>query len=156
MSLKVGDKALDFTLIDTERKERSLKEFLGKKTVLALFPGAFTGVCTKEMCTFRDSMSELNNMSAQVVAISVDSPFSNKAFAEANKLTFPVLSDYTRQIIKHYAGVHEDFAGLKGYAASKRSVFVLDKNGIVKYAWISENPGIEPPYDEVRKALASI
>ena len=156
MPLKVGDKASDFKLIDTDRKERSLNEFLGKKTLLAFFPGAFTGVCTKEMCTLRDSMANLNSMNAQVVGISVDSPFSNKGFADANKLTFPILSDYSRAVSKQYTGLYEDFAGLKGYTAAKRAVFVLDKNGVVKYSWISEtNPGAEPPYDEVNKALAS-
>lgn len=155
MALKVGDKAPDFTLVDTERKERSLKEFLGKKTVLAFFPGAFTGVCTKEMCALRDSLASLGSLNAHVVAISVDSPFANKAFADANKLTFTVLSDYTRGTVKKYAGIHEDFAGIKGYTASKRAVFALDKNGVVKYAWISENPGVEPPYQEINKALAA-
>jgi len=155
MPLKVGDKAPDFKLFDTERKERSLSEFLGKKTVLAFFPGAFTGVCTKEMCTFRDSMAELGKLNAQVVGVSVDSPFSNKAFADANKLNFPVLSDYSRNVVKQYAGVYDDFAGMKGYTASKRSVFVLDKGGVVKYAWVSDVPANEPPYDEVKKALAS-
>ena len=156
MALKVGDKAPDFKLIDTERKERSLSEFLGKKTVLAFFPGAFTGACTKEMCTFRDSMSNLNSMNAQVVAISVDSPFSNKGFADANKLTFTILSDYTRTVSNQYTGVYDDFAGLKGYTAAKRAVFVLDKNGVVKYTWVSEtNPGAEPPYDEVNKAIGA-
>ncbi|HUL43041.1 MAG TPA: peroxiredoxin [Bacteroidota bacterium] len=155
MPLKQGDKAPQFSLIDTERKERSLAEFFGKKTVLAFYPGAFTGVCTKEMCAFRDSLSQLNTLSAQVVGISVDSPFSNKAFAAANNLTFPLLSDYTRVVSKTYGGIHEDFAGLKGYTASKRAVFVLDKSGVVTYVWISDNPGVEPPYDEVRKAVAS-
>ncbi len=155
MALKVGDKAPDFKLIDTERKERSLKDFLGKKTVLAFFPGAFTGVCTKEMCTFRDSIAALGSLNAQVVAVSVDSPFSNKGFADANSLTFPVLSDYTRETIRKYSGLIEDFAGLKGYTAAKRAVFVLDKSGVVKYAWISENPGVEPPYEDIKKALAA-
>ena len=156
MALKVGDKAPDFKLLDTDRKERSLSEFLGKKTVLVFYPGAFTGVCTKEMCTFRDSMTTFNNMNAQVVGISVDTPFSNKGFSDANKFTFPLLSDFTRTVSKQYCGIYEDFAGLKGYTASKRSVFVLDTNGVVKYSWISEtNPGAEPPYDEVNKALAS-
>jgi len=155
MPLKTGDKAPQFTLTDTERKERSLGEFLGKKTVLAFYPGAFTGVCTKELCTFRDSLSKLNSLDAQVVGVSVDSPFSNKAFASANGLTFPLLSDYTRVVSKAYAGVHDDFAGLKGYTASKRAVFVLDKSGIVKYTWISENPGVEPPYEEITQAVAA-
>jgi peroxiredoxin len=94
MPLKVGDKAIEFTLLDTEKKPRSLKEFLGKKTVLLFYPGAFTGTCTKEMCTIRDSIAAFNSVKAQVIGISVDSPFANKGFANQNKLTFPLLSDY--------------------------------------------------------------
>jgi peroxiredoxin len=155
MAAKVGDKAPDFTLYDTEKKPRSLKEFLGKKTVLAFYPGAFTGVCTKEMCTFRDSLSRFNALNAQVVGISVDSPFANKAFATQNNLQFPLLSDFNRTALKAYGIVHEGFSGLNGYSASRRSVFILDKDGIVRYAWISDNPGVEPNYDEVTKALSS-
>ena len=156
MALKIGDKAPEFALFDTERKTRTLKEFLGKKTVLAFFPGAFTGVCTKEMCAFRDSLAALNSIGAQVVAISVDSPFSNKGFADQNKLTFPILSDFSRDVSKKYGGVHGDFAGITGYTAAKRAVFILDPQGSVKYAWISENPGVEPNYEEIKKALASV
>jgi peroxiredoxin len=156
MPVKVGDKAPDFSLFDTEKKTRTLKEFLGKKTVLAFYPGAFTGVCDKEMCTFRDSLVAFNNMNAQVVGISVNDPFSNKGFAKANNLSFPLLSDFTRQTVKTYAGVHENFGGLTGYSVSKRAIFVLDPNGSVKYAWISENPGVEPNYDEITKALQTI
>ncbi len=155
MPLKVGDKAPEFTLMDTDRKPRSLREFLGKKVVLAFYPGAFTSVCTREMCTFRDSLSKLSGLNAQVVAISVDSPFANKVFAEQNKLNFPVLCDYKREVSKQYSGVYENFAGLEGYSASKRSVFVLDKNSIVKYSWVSEDPGKEPNYDEVTKVLST-
>jgi len=155
MAAKVGDKAPDFTLYDTEKKPRSLKEFLGKKTVLAFYPGAFTGVCTKEMCTFRDSLSRFNALNAQVVGISVDAPFANKAFATQNNLQFPLLSDFNRTALKAYGIVHAGFSGLNGYSAAKRSVFVLDKDGIIRYAWISDNPGIEPNYDEVTKALSS-
>jgi peroxiredoxin len=155
MAAKVGDKAPDFTLYDTEKKPRSLKEFLGKKTVLAFYPGAFSGVCTKEMCTFRDSLTRFNALNAQVVGISVDAPFANKAFATQNNLQFPLLSDFNRAALKAYGIVHEGFSGLDGYSASKRSVFVLDKDGIVRFAWISDNPGVEPNYDEVTKALSS-
>jgi peroxiredoxin len=155
MAITIGSKAPDFRLVDTDRKERSLDEFLSKKTILAFYPGAFTGVCDKELCTLRDAMTNFNNMNAQVVGISVDSPFANKAFADANKLTFPLLSDLSKEVSKKYCGVYEDFAGVKGYTASKRAVFVLDKAGIVKYSWITENPGVEPLYDEINKALAS-
>jgi peroxiredoxin len=156
MALRKGDRAPDFTLVDTERKPRTLKEFLGKKTVVAFFPGAFTGVCTKEMCALRDSLSVLNALNAQVVAISVDSPFANKGFADHNKLGFPVLSDYTRATSEAYAGLLKDFAGLSGYTAAKRSVFILDAAGVVQYAWISDVASVEPDYEAVKNAVNAI
>ncbi len=156
MALKVGDKAPEFTLYDTEKKLRSLKEFSGKKTVLAFYPGAFTGVCTKEMCTLRDSISKFNELNAQVVGISIDGPVANKAFASQNNLQFPLLSDFNRVAVKGYGIVLENFGGLAGYSVAKRSVFVLDKNGMIRYAWVSDNPGVEPNYDEVANAVSSL
>jgi len=129
---------------------------LGKKTVLAFFPGAFTSFCTREMCTFRDSMQTLNSLNAQVVGISVNDPWTNKAFAEANKLQFPILNDYTRETVRKFNVLHVDFAGLKGYTAAKRSIFVLDGKGVVRYRWVSEDPGKQPDYDEVKRLLAMI
>ena len=155
MSLKKGDKVPDFTLYDTERKERSLKEFLGHKTVLVFYPGAFTGVCTKEVCQLRDSMAMFNSVNAKVVGISIDSPFANKAFADANMITFPLLSDLGKSVSKQIAGLYDSFAMVPGYAAAKRSVFVLDATGVVRYAWVTENPGTEPPYPEIELALRS-
>jgi peroxiredoxin len=155
MKLTIGSKAPDFTLFDTERKPRSLSEFAGKKTVLAFYPGAFTGVCTKEMCALREALASFNALKAQVVGISVDSPFANKGFADVNKITFPLLSDFTREVSNTYCGVYENFGGVKGYTGSKRAVYVLDGNGIVKYVWVGDVPGIEPPYEEINKALAS-
>lgn len=151
--VKVGDKAPEFTLLDTERKPRSLSEFWGNNLVLAFFPGAFTAVCTRENCTFRDSMQRLKG---QVVAISVDSPFSNKAFAQANNLTHIILSDYNREVIQKYGIVQIDFGGMKGYAAAKRSVFIVDPQGTVRYAWVSDDPGKEPNYKEIEEELAKI
>ncbi|MCI0370579.1 MAG: peroxiredoxin [candidate division NC10 bacterium] len=156
MAVQVGQKAPDFTLVDTGLKPRSLKDFLGKTTVLAFYPAAFTGVCTKEMCTFRDSLSQLTGSGAQVVGISADTPFSNKAFAEQNSLTFPVLSDYSREAIKAFGIAFPDLAGLKGLTVAKRSVFVLDKQGVVKYAWVSEDPKKEPDYAGVTKVAQSL
>ena len=124
--------------------------------MLAFFPGAFTGVCTKEMCTLRDSLASFSKLGAQVVGISVDAPAANKGFAEVNKLGFPLLSDYRRDVSPQYCGLNQDFGGLKGLTVSKRSVFVLDAQGVVRYAWISENPGVEPDYAEVNKAVNSI
>jgi len=151
--INIGEKASDFALYDTDKKLRKLSEFLGKKTVLAFFPGAFTSVCTKEVCVFRDSMARLNEVKAQVVGISVNDPYSNRGFAEQNMLNFPLLSDYNRDVVKLYDIELKDFAGLKGYTAAKRSVFILDKNGIVRYKWVSEDPGVEPDYKEIEKAL---
>ena len=156
MSVELGQKAPDFQLPDQDRKHQALKDFMGKKTVLAFFPGAFTSPCTKEMCTFRDSMTVLNGLNAQVVGISVNDPFTNKAFAEANKLQFPILSDYMRETVKRFNVFHSDFAGLKGYIAAKRSIFVLDEKGVVRYRWVSEDPGKEPKYDEIKEALAKL
>lgn len=156
MSVEEGKKPPEFQLPDQERKQRALKDFLGKKTVLAFFPGAFTSVCTKEMCTFRDSMQALNSLNAQVIGISVNDPFTNKAFAEANKLEFPILSDYSRETVRKFNVFHDNFAGLTGYTVAKRSVFVLDELGVLRYKWVSDDPGKQPDYDAIKKVLAEI
>ncbi len=154
--IKVGDKAPDFTLPDIDMKTRKLSEFYGQKVVLAFFVGAFTSTCTIEMCTFRDSMSRLIDLKAQVVGISVNDPFSNKGFAEKNRLPFPILSDYKREVIKTYGLEYPNFAGLSGYTVAKRSIFILDEEGIVRYVWVSEDPAVEPNYAEIQKKLEQI
>jgi len=154
--VKVGDKAPDFTLPDTEMKIHKLSEFLGQKVVLAFFVGAFTSTCTNEMCSFRDSMSRLIDLKAQVIGISVNDPFSNRGFAEKNRLPFPILSDYKREVIKTYGLEYQNFSGLSGYTVAKRSIFILDKEGIVRYTWVSEDPAVEPDYAEIQKKLEQI
>lgn len=154
--ISIGTKAPEFRLPDTARTDRALSEFSGKKTVIAFFPGAFTGVCDREMCTFRDSMDELNKLDASVVGISVDSPFVNGAFAAKYNLTFPLLSDYNRNVIDLYGVGLPDFAGLSGYKVAQRSVFIVDDAGVVRFKWIAPNPGVEPDYEEVRRELARI
>ena len=144
MAPTVGQKAPDFSLVDTDLKSRSLAEFKGKKLILAFYPAAFTGVCTQELCTFRDNLSQLGNLGAAVLGISVDTPFSNKAFAEKNQINFPLLSDYGCEVISSYDVRFPDLAGLKGYTVAKRAVFVLDREGVIRYAWISEDPKKEP------------
>jgi len=156
MALAVGKKAPDFTLVDTERKSRSLAEFKGKKLILAFYPAAFTGVCTKEMCTLRDSLGELGNLGATVVGVSVDTPFANKAFADQHKIPFPLLSDYARQAIAAYGVQFPNLAGLTGYTAAKRSVFVLDREGVIRYMWVSDDPTKEPNYEEIRQAVKQL
>jgi peroxiredoxin len=153
---EVNKRAPDFTLPDTDRKPRKLSEFQGKKIVLSFFPGAFTSVCTREMCTFRDAMVRFNELKAQVIGISVNDPYSNKGFAEKNMLNFILMSDYHRDVIRLYGIELKDFAGLKGYSVAKRAVFILDQNGIVRYRWISDDPGAEPSYKEIEMALDRI
>ncbi len=153
ISLKEGTKAPGIALLDTDRKMRELSEFTKGNVVLAFYPGAFTSTCTKEMCTFRDSLARMNALNANVVGVSVNDPFSNKAFAEKNALTFPLLSDYTRDVVRKYGVALEDFAGMKGYTAAKRSVFILDKNATIRYRWVSDDPGKEPDYGEIERKL---
>ena len=151
--LQPGDQAPDFNLPNHKRERVSLASLRGKTVVLAFFPAAFTGVCEKEMCSFRDSLTSLNDLNATVLGVSVDAPFSNAAFAERNSLNFPLLSDYNREAVKAYDVALDDFAGMPGYTAAKRSVFVIDAEGKVQYAWVGPNPGVEPNYDEVKQAV---
>ncbi len=152
----VGKRAPDVELVDTDRKPVKISDFKGKPVVLLYYPGAFTGVCTKEMCAFRDSLTSYNQLGVNVVGISVDGPFANKAFKDANALNFPLLSDYSRKAVKEYGVELDNFAGLKGYTASKRAVFILDKDQNVRFSWIGENPGIEPDYNTVVKEAEKV
>jgi glutaredoxin-dependent peroxiredoxin len=152
MSL-LGQTAPDFRLFDTARKPVGLSDYAGKKVVLAFFPAAFTGVCEKELCAFRDALADFNGLDATVLGISVDAPFSNAAFASRNDVNFPVLSDYTRATVAAYGIALEDFAGMPGYTAAKRSVFIVGPDGVVTYEWVGPNPGVEPDYAAVRAAL---
>jgi len=153
---RAGDPAPGFTLVDMDMNPRSLDEFRGRNVVLAFYPGAFTSTCKKEMCTLRDTIAKLEELDAQVLGVSVNDPFSNKAFHEINMLNFPLLCDYNREAVELYGVAMPDFAGLEGYTAAKRSVFILDKEGSVRYTWISENPGVEPDYDEIHGELEKL
>jgi peroxiredoxin len=157
MVVEVGSKAPDFELPDTDLNKRKLSEIIskGKYVVLAFFPGAFTSVCTKEMCTFRDSISNFEKLDAEVIGISVDSPFVLKAFKEQYKLNFTLLSDFNKEVIEKYGVVLSSLAGLlKGVA--KRAVFIIAPDGTVKYKWVSDDPKVEPNYEELRKTLEKI
>ena len=156
MTVNVGEKAPDFKALDSSLKEKKLEDYKGHNTVLAFFPGAFTSVCTKEMCTFRDSLSAFNNLDAKVVGISVDSPFSLAEFGKVNRLNFDLLSDSEKQISKSYGSLYESFLDIPGLKAAKRSVFVLDKNGVVKFKWVSEDARVEPDYEAVKKEIQKL
>jgi len=149
--LKDGMNAVDFELYDHDLKRVHLSELQGK-VVLVFYPGAFTSVCEKELCTFRDMLAKFNTLNATVLGISVDTPFSNKAFAEKNRLTFRLLSDFGGVVSKQYGGVHENFAGVPNYTVAKRAVFVVENMKVI-YSWVTDNPGNEPPYEEIQKVL---
>jgi glutaredoxin-dependent peroxiredoxin len=152
-NVEIGKKAPDFELPDMNMKTHKLSDYRGQKIVLAFFPAAESPVCSVEMCNFRDSNQGFRAIGAQVIGISVDGPFANKMFAQNKQLNFPVLSDYKRDTIRKYGVVMKDLASLKDYDAAKRSIFVLDSDGIVVYKWISDNPMVEPNYEEVKSSL---
>jgi peroxiredoxin len=154
MSVDVGSKAPDFTLTNQDRQPVSLSGQRGKPVVLAFFPAAFSSVCTKELCTFRDSLAKLGQAKAQVYGISVDTFFTLKAFQDHEKLTFPLLSDFNKQVIRDYGVYNEDMIGLKGIA--KRAVFVIDKDGTVRHREVLEDARNEPDYDKVFTALGTL
>jgi peroxiredoxin len=154
MSVDVGSTAPDFTLTNQERQPMTLSSQRGKPVVLAFFPAAFSSVCTKELCTFRDSIARLGKADAQVYGISVDTFFTLKAYHDSEKLSFPLLSDFNKQVIRDYGVFNEDMIGLKGIA--KRAVFVIDKEGTVRHREVLDDARNEPNYDKVFEALASL
>jgi len=156
MPLDIGQQVPDVPLVGPDRKTVQLSAFLGRPTVLVFFPGAFTGVCTKEACTIRDSMARFAGVNGQVIGISVDSPFAQKAFADAHQLNFTFLSDFNRHAVKAFGIEDPHFAGGALPGVAKRSVFVLDRGGTVRYRWVSDNPGVEPNYDEVAEAVKTV
>src|SRR5215475_8855832 len=154
MSVDVGSKAPDFTLTNQERQPVKLSEQRGRPVVLAFFPAAFSSVCTRELCTFRDSLAELNQADARVFGISVDTFFALKAFQDQQKLAFPLLSDFNKETIRDYGVFNEDMIGLKGIA--KRAVFVIDREGIVRHREVLDDARNEPDYERVFTVLADM
>lgn len=155
MAIEIGAKAPDFTLPNQDREPVTLSAQLQKgPVVLAFFPAAFSGVCTTEMCTFRDSAAALNAVHATVLGISVDTFFTLKAWADAQKLAFPLLSDFNKTVIRDYGVFNEDMIGMKGIA--KRAVFVIDRGGIVRHREVLEDARQEPDYAKVTQALAAL
>jgi len=154
MSIDVGNTAPDFTLVNHDRQKVTLSELRPSPVVLAFFPAAFSSVCTKELCTFRDSLGKLADTGAKVFGISVDTFFTLKAYHDQQQLTFPLLSDFNKQTIRDYGVFNEDMIGLKGIA--KRAVFVIDGDGIVRHREVLEDARNEPDYSRVFAALGDM
>ena len=136
-----------------QKEEVSLSDYEGKNVVVFFFPLAFSGGCTTELCEIRDSIADYNNVDADIVAISVDSPFTLAKFKEDQGYNFPLLSDFNKEVSRAYGCLYEEFVlGMKG--VSKRSAFVIDKEGTIKYAEILESAGDMPNFAAVKDALA--
>jgi peroxiredoxin len=155
MSLKTGELAPDFKLFNTQKKEVSLSDYRGKNVVLLFYPFAFSGTCTKELCNMRDNMTVYSSLNADILGVSIDSVFTQIAYKENQKLNFELLSDFNKEVSKQYGSLYEDFVfGTKG--VSKRSAFVIDKEGIIQYIEILENAGEQPSYEGIQDCLKKI
>jgi glutaredoxin-dependent peroxiredoxin len=155
MSLKPGDKAPDFKSKTHSMEDFTLSSLIGKENVvLIFFPLVNTGVCFNEMCTLRDSLHDYDKLNAKVIAISVDSPFAQKLWVEKENFNFTFVSDFNKEISKKYECLYEELIGLKGVA--KRSAFVIDKQGILRYTWVSEDSGVLPDFKAIQKTLSGL
>lgn len=156
--VNLGERAPDFSAKLTngnDVKDFRLSEHLGKENVvLAFIFGCFTGVCTAEMCMFRDSLKEFESLKAKVYGISVDTPFTQNAFIKTNSLEMEMVSDFNKEAIRAFGVVHEEINGLKGMP--KRSVFIIGKDGKIKYKWVTEVPKTPPNFDEIKSELKNI
>lgn len=155
MSLSIGQKAPDFTLKNSGGEDVSLSDFSGKKNVVILFfPLAFSSVCTDELCQVRDDYQKFDSLDAQVLGISVDSFFTLKEFKESQEYNFPLLSDFNKTTATAYGAIYDEFFGMKGVA--KRSAFVIDKEGTVKYAEVLEKASDLPNFEEIKSVLSGL
>ena len=148
----INKTAPDFTLRASDKSQVQLKDYRGKNVVLLFYPLAFTGVCTKELCLMRDSLAEYEQLNAQILAISVDSLFTLDKWKQEQNFNFPLLSDFNKTVSKKYDTLYKDFVfDMKG--VSKRSAFVIDKEGVIRYAEVLENAGELPNFEKIKQTL---
>lgn len=163
MALKAGDKAPDFELTtktaEGPKKTKLSGNFGKKNTVLLFFPMAFTGVCTKEMCEVSQGLNAYTSLNADVLGISGDNPFAQAAWAEKEKITVPLLADYEHKVAQAYGIAYDSFLPQKNLGmggVAKRSAFVIDKQGVVRYAESNDDPGQLPSFEKIKAALAQL
>lgn len=157
MVARIGQKVPDFSLFDSGGKERRLSDFTQKGTVtIVFFPFAFSGVCDREMCTFRDELVGAGSHRGNVLGISVDSVFTLKIFRETYDLGFPLLSDFNKKVTRAFDVLQDPWVEFGYRGVAKRSVFVVDRKGVLRYRWITEDPGQEPPYDQIAAAAGKL
>lgn len=156
MALSIGQKAPDFTLYSSDKREVSLSSFEGKNVILLFFPFAFSSVCTAELCEMRDNLSLYNHLNAEVVAISVDSIYTLKKFKDDENLTFTLLSDFNKEVSRLYESIYEHFPSFNLQGVSKRAAFVVDKEGNLRFAQVNERPQDLPDFNAIRETLKSL
>ena len=155
MAIQVGQSAPDFRLFNTEKNEFRLSEQKGQNVLLLFFPLAFTSVCTVELCSVRDSLKIYEGLNARPFGISVDSLHTLKKFKEEQHLNFDLLSDFNKEVSTAYGALYETFGyGMRG--VSKRAAFVIDENGIIQYAEVLENAGLQPNFEAIKETLTAI
>ncbi len=154
MAVAVGDRAPDFTLKNADLEEVSLSSMRGKNVVVLFFPLAFTSVCTEELCGVSAGIDDYKGLDAEVLGISVDSPFSLQAWAEKEGITIPLLSDFNKEVSDAYGSQYEDLLGFRGVA--KRSAFVVDKEGVVRFVSVSEDAKVIPDFEAIKGCLESL
>ncbi|MGN6398973.1 MAG: redoxin domain-containing protein [Flavisolibacter sp.] len=155
MSIQVGQTAPEFSLYDTTKNKQSLSQYKGQNVLILFFPLAFTSVCTAELCAVRDDLKTYEQLDAQPLGISVDSLHTLAKFKEDQKINFPLLSDFNKEVSKAYGSLYETFGyDMKG--VSKRSAFIVDKNGIVQYAEVLENAGLQPDFNAIEVKLRAL
>lgn len=152
MQITVGSQAPDFTLYSTEKQKVSLEDYTGKNVLILFFPLAFTSVCTAELCGVRDNILSYNNLNVEIIGISVDSLYTLAKFKAENSLNFPLLSDFNKETSRAYGSLYEEW-GFDMRGVSKRSAFVIDKDGLVRYAEVLENAGDVPDFTAVQRTI---
>jgi peroxiredoxin len=156
MSIQVGQKAPDFTLFDSDKNKVSLLAMAGSPVVILFFPLAFTGVCTKELCNVRDNIATYNQTNAKVIGISVDSLFTLAKFKEDQQLNFTLLSDFNGTAASSYGVLYDVFPAFEMEKVSKRAAFVVDAEGVIRYAEVCATPGDLPNFAAIQETLAGL
>ena len=153
--LKIGDQAPDFKLYNTEKQAIELSSFRGQNVVILFFPLAFTSTCTAELCGVRDDISSYGSLNTTVLGISVDTVFSLNKFKAEQNINFDLLSDFNKTVCQSYGSYYDSFV-LDMLGVAKRSAFVVDKDGIIRYAEVLESAGDVPDLEAVKKTLSSL
>ena len=157
MAIQIGQKAPGFSLYDSGKNKISLNDFTGKKNVLLLFfPLAFTSTCTKQLCSVRDEIGKYENDNVQVLGISVDSVYTLAKYKQEQQLNYPLLSDFNKEVSAIYDVLYPSFSNMDMKGVSKRSAFIIDKEGVIQYAEVLENAGLVPDFKALDEKIASL